>query len=185
MPIGEAESKKAESIIREFNIERSIRVGIHPGAAYGPAKRWLPERFAELAMRLSKDGISIILFGSKGEKEVINGIMSKSEGKAINLCGRFTIGELAAMMKKCDAVVTNDSGPMHLAGAVGAKLIAIFGSTSPQATSPSGNYEIIWKNVDCSPCFRRECAQDFKCMKSITTDEVYDTVKRMLNRGRN
>jgi heptosyltransferase II len=182
MPIGEKELDKADSILRECGIEHSIRVGIHPGAAYGPAKRWLPERFGELARRLSEEGILVLLFGTKNEREIVDDIIAKSNAKALNLCGRFSIGELAAMLKRCDVVVTNDSGPMHLAGAVGTKVVALFGSTNPLATSPSGECEIIWKKVDCSPCFKRKCPTDFECMKSISTEEVYSAVKRMLDR---
>jgi heptosyltransferase-2 len=95
------------------------------------------------------------------------------------------LAEFAAMLKRCDVVVTNDSGPMHLAGAVGSKVVAIFGSTSPEATSPLGRHRIIWKKADCSPCFERECPIDFKCMTSITTDEVYSAVKDLLSQGDN
>ena len=183
--IGERENQKAESILKELKIRQSVRVGIHPGAAYGPAKRWLPENFAKLIDKLGNDGVAVMLFGSKSEKVIIEDIISKTRSKPINLCGKFSIAELSSMMKKCDVVVTNDSGPMHLAGAVGTKLVAIFGSTSPKATSPSGKYEIIWKNVDCSPCFKRQCRRNFKCMTSISADEVYDAVKRMLLQGAN
>lgn len=183
--IGEKENQKAENILHELKIQQSVRVGIHPGAAYGPAKRWLPERFAELIDKLNNDGLEVMLFGSNREKAIIEDIISRTRSKPINLCGKFNIAELAAMMKKCDVVVTNDSGPMHLAGAVGTRLVAIFGSTSPKATSPSGKYEIIWKNVDCSPCFKRQCRQDFKCMTSILAEEVYEAVNRMLLKGGN
>jgi heptosyltransferase-2 len=181
--IGKAESGKADGILQKLKVENVIRVGIHPGAAYGSAKRWLPERFGELAAYLAKEGIAVFVFGSKDEKSLADEVVKKSNSKAINLCGQLSLGELAAMLKRCDVAVTNDSGPMHLAGAVGAKVVAIFGSTNPEATSSSGNCDIIWKNVDCSPCFRRECRLDFKCMKSITTDEVYAAVKRILDRS--
>ena len=182
--VGKEAEQKADEILRDIGAEKGTSVvGIHPGAAYGPAKRWLPEKFAELAMRLTSDGMSVVLFGSPDENEFVEEIISQTNGTVDNLCGKLSLAQFAAMLKRCDIVVTNDSGPMHLAGSVGAKVVAIFGSTSPGATSPTGEHELIWKNVDCSPCFKRKCPTDFRCMQSITTDEVYSAVKKMVKRG--
>ncbi len=180
--VGPNDEKKADDIMRELCAAKaSYMIGIHPGAAYGPAKRWLAERFAELAVRLTRDGMSVVVFGSPDEKELVDGIIAQTNGTVANLCGNLSLAQFTAMLKRCDVVVTNDSGPMHLAGSVGAKVVAIFGSTSPDATSPTGKHRIIWKNTDCSPCFKRRCPTDFKCMKSITTDEVYSAVRDVLN----
>jgi heptosyltransferase-2 len=174
----------ADALLRRLNITGSpALVGIHPGAAYGPAKRWFPGRFAELAGRLSGEGIRVLVFGAPPDGPVVDEIVAQAGDSVTNLCGQLSLGEFAALLAKCDVVVANDSGPMHLAGAVGAKVVAIFGSTSPRATSPSGQCRVIWKDIDCSPCFRRDCPHQYRCLELVSVDEVYSAVKEFLEHG--
>ena len=173
----------------QFLVERGLNsggpiVGLNPGAAYGPAKRWLPERFAEVGRRLRDAyGARILVFGSPADAPVTGPIAAQIGQAAHDLTGRTTLGELAALMARCHVVITNDTGPMHLAGAVGTKVVAIFGSTSPERTAPPGDVTIIKKECECAPCLLRECNRDFRCMTSITADEVVESAAACLREG--
>jgi heptosyltransferase-2 len=166
----------AERFLAERGCNSSAPVvGLNPGAAYGSAKRWLPERFAEVGRRLRDTfGAQVLVFGSRDDAPVTGPIVEQIGPGAHDLAGRTSLGRLAALMARCRVVITNDTGPMHLAGAVGAKVVALFGSTSPERTAPSGDVTIVKKDCDCAPCLRRECPTDFRCMTSITADEVVE-----------
>jgi heptosyltransferase II len=158
-------------------------LGINPGSAYGPSKRWLPERFAEVAIWFIKETRgSVIIFGGKDETDVAEEIFRAIPMNKISVAGRTSLRELAALIAESDVFLTNDSGPMHIANAVGTPLVAIFGSTSPELTGPLGRGNAILRTeLDCSPCFARKCSRDYiRCMFSVTSEEVYDNVRRML-----
>ncbi|OGW05814.1 MAG: lipopolysaccharide heptosyltransferase II [Nitrospinae bacterium RIFCSPLOWO2_02_FULL_39_110] len=161
---------------------KSPVIGMNIGAFYGSAKRWLPERFAEVGDTIyEKLRGEVIIFGSQEEKAVENEIRGKMRYNPISMVGKTTMKSLAAMIKRCHLFITNDSGPMHIAAAVGTPIVAIFGSTDPSETSPlCSNYKIVRKPVDCSPCWKRECPTDHKCMKLIEVSDVMDAVKAML-----
>ncbi len=160
-------------------------VGLSPGAAYGPAKRWLPERFAEVARRLRDEhGARVLIFGTRSDSAITGPLAEQIGGGALDLTGKTTLSQLAALMARCRVVVTNDSGPMHLAGAVGANVVALFGSTSPERTSPAGRVTIMRHECDCAPCMQRECDRDFRCMTSITADEVFEAAAAWLRGDR-
>jgi heptosyltransferase-2 len=159
-------------------------IGIAPGAAFGPAKRWLPERFGALADRLiGALGADVLIFGSEAEKPLAEEIAHAMKHTPIVLAGETSLRELLSLMAGCRLMVANDSGPMHLAAAMGIPLIAIFGSTDERATGPLGTrVRIVRKPVECSPCGRRECPIDFRCMNDLSVEEVYratlESVKR-------
>ena len=155
--------------------KNDILIGINPGAAYGSAKCWLPERFKELSLKLLKDSkIKLLYFGDQGGAPVVDEICKNlPSDRVVNLATKTTLRELMAFIDACDLFLTNDSGPMHMAAALCTPLLALFGSTSAIATGPYLTGEIIHKQVACSPCYRRECPIDFRCMKQITVDEVY------------
>jgi heptosyltransferase-2 len=157
-------------------------IGFNPGAAYGPAKMWFPDRFTELGTRLWNGiGAGIVLVGGPGERELCRSIARKISGEVLDLSGRTSLPQLAAVLSLCDLVVTNDSGPMHLASAVGTPVIAIFGSTNPDATSPLGPHEALQEKVDCSPCLERICPRgDMQCMERIRVSDVLEAVIRLL-----
>lgn len=178
---------------RKFKIKNSEKplIGIIPGAEYGPAKRWLRERFAQTAIALhKKTGCEICVFGAKADRliclEISSLIRSGVGNSAVveNLAGQTTLRELCAALKLCDVVISNDTGPMHIAAAVGTRVIAIFGSTSPELTAPglpgSTRHIIISSNQKCSPCFLSNCPIDFRCMRSITVDSVVEAALKML-----
>jgi len=158
-------------------------IGIHAGAYYGTAKRWLPERYAELIKRLRAEfNATILLFGSQGEMDMAEEIISKYSGAGVlNLCGRTTLEELVALIGHCHLFISNDSGPMHVAAAFQMPQIAIFGSTDPVATGPFSSQSItVKKPVECSPCFLRECPIDLRCFKAISVDEIFGLVKDVI-----
>lgn len=149
--------------------------GLNAGAEYGPAKRWPAERFIEAALELrKKTNCRWVIFGGAGEIDPAAKIAREVGEPVLNLAGKTNLRELAAALKICDLVLTNDTGPMHLASAVGARVVAIFGSTSPELTGPifSSRARIIRQPVPCAPCFLRECPIDLRCLRGIGSEQV-------------
>ncbi len=159
-------------------------IGINPGAAYGSAKCWPPERFRALAQQLlDKDPESFILFfGDEKTGGLVKEVVQDLPPRVMDLAGATDLRELVCLIKLCDVLVTNDSGPMHIGAALGTPLVALFGSTDDALTGPFGQSEaVIRKQVSCSPCFERVCPIDFRCMRGITVEEV---ARRVLERRR-
>jgi heptosyltransferase-2 len=154
-------------------------VVLHPGAAYGNAKRWIAERFVELVNRFPDK--KWIVIGSKDESERNAGIVRQLKGDIEDTTGRLSLQELINLLAKASAVVCNDSGPMHLAAALGTPVVAIFGSTEPVKTGPLGQgHGVIRKLVECSPCFLRECPIDLRCMKAVEVGMVEKALRETL-----
>ncbi len=164
-----------------FPLPEGNLIGMAPGAQYGPAKRWFPERFAALADLLSASlSAQVLLFGSKADKEVTAEIKSLSQHPPIDLAGKTSLTEAMAIMARLRAFVTNDSGLMHVAAALGIPVVALFGSTNPEATGPVGSASrVIYHPVPCSPCLKASCPSDFRCMESIHVEEVFSAVKEL------
>ena len=158
------------------------KIGLCPGAEYGPAKRWLPERFAEVAVAVSAQRpVQWILFGTSGDAEIGATIEASVGINCTNRIGKTTMKELIAELSECALLLTNDTGTMHLASILGVPIVAVFGSTEPHLTGPLGNaHHVIRHQVECSPCFLRECPIDFRCMKAVTVDEVVQSVSSFL-----
>jgi heptosyltransferase II len=166
-------------------LNSQLVVGLCPGAEYGPAKRWLPERFAEAASAVSAEmGAQWILFGTKSDTP-IGEVIAKNLGEnCMNRIGQTTLEELIEQLRGCRLLLTNDTGTMHLAGLLGIPVVAIFGSTEPQLTGPLGDGHIVLRHhVECSPCFLRECPIDFRCMNTVTVPEVVNAVRSILRAG--
>ncbi len=160
---------------------KDINIGISPGAAYGSSKKWFPERFKKVALYFEKQyGARIFIFGSKTDD---NDCVKASTEESINLCGKTAIREAMALIERMDILISNDSGLMHLANALGVPVIGIFGPTIPTSTYPfNKNHKIIFHKAPCSPCKYRECPLEKKiCMDSIKSDEVIKTAKTLLN----
>jgi heptosyltransferase-2 len=160
-------------------------VGINPGAAYGSAKRWPPERFADVAAALS-DRYEIAIFGSAREADMASEIVSLLEKRGVrncqNLAGRTSIATLTAMIAGLDLIITNDSGPMHIAGALGIPIVAIFGSTNHIQTRPwrHDRTAIVRHDLPCAPCMRRTCPlEHHACMEDIGPEEVIDAARKV------
>ena len=162
--------------------------GLNPGAEYGPAKRWPVERFVEAARIISEQtNCQWWVFGNAAEMPLAESIVEKlPKGVAQSLAGKTSLRELCAALKACAVVLTNDTGPMHLAAAVGTPVVVPFGSTSPELTGPGwppGNgHELLRGQAPCAPCFRRECPIDFRCMTSITVENAFQAVLRIYRR---
>jgi len=152
-------------------------IGVSPGAAYGGAKRWLSERFAEAArlMQEAKGG-SIVLFGSPDERQLCETVAESiraADGAVWNLAGQTSLAEFIQLAAACRVFLTNDSGAMHVASALGVPTIAIFGATDDSTTGPAGEcVRVIRHSVDCSPCLLRECPIDHRCMTGVTAERV-------------
>jgi heptosyltransferase-2 len=159
-----------------------IVIGINPGSTYGSAKRWLPERFAEVTERLGRaicespgQQVGVVIFGGKGEERLGQEIAARLSSRSLILSGSTTIRELMAAVKRCSLLLTNDTGPMHIASAFQVPVVAIFGPTDWRTTSPFGSaHAIVRQPVDCAPCLLRECPIDHRCMTRVTVDQVYD-----------
>ncbi|HEY2142960.1 MAG TPA: lipopolysaccharide heptosyltransferase II [Candidatus Udaeobacter sp.] len=164
-------------------IDHQLKIGLCPGAEYGPAKRWLSERFAEVAAMISAQlSAQWILFGTKNDAAAGNQIAAAIGDHCVNRFGQTTLDQLIDELRECRLVLTNDTGTMHLASLLGLPVVAVFGSTEPRLTGPLGNGHIVLRHhVECSPCFLRECPIDFRCMKAVSTDEVVDAVRSMLS----
>jgi lipopolysaccharide heptosyltransferase II len=161
-----------------------LKIGLCPGAEYGPAKRWLPERFAEAAAKITEQSSAQwILLGTKNDAAIGEQIAAAIGGHCVNRIGQTTLDQLIDELRGCRLLLTNDTGTMHLAALLDVPVVAVFGSTEPSLTGPLGNGHIILRHhVECSPCFLRECPIDFRCMKAVTTDEVAGAVLSMLAR---
>jgi lipopolysaccharide heptosyltransferase II len=153
-----------------------------PGRGIRPAKRWLPERFAEAAAKITaQSSAQWILLGTKQDAAIGEQIAAAIGDHCVNRIGQTTLEELIDELRRCSLLLTNDTGTMHLAALLGVPVVAVFGSTEPRLTGPLGNGHIILRHhVECSPCFLRECPIDFRCMKALSADEVADAVLSML-----
>jgi heptosyltransferase-2 len=145
-----------------------------PGAEYGPAKRWPPQYFAELGRQLATRGLAVWLIGSSRDEALGAEIATLSEGACRNLCGRTTLDEAVDLLASSALVISNDSGLMHVAAAVGKPVVALYGSSSPRFTPPlSAAAKIVRLDMPCSPCFERVCPLGhFNCMMQLTPDRV-------------
>lgn len=171
----------AARLLREGAPEGRPILGINPGATFGSAKRWFPERFAAVADALAGEwGASVVLMGSVPETPLSAEIAAAMMRKPVDLSGRTTIRELMALLSHCSFLVTNDSGPMHIAAAFRVPQVAIFGPTDWRATSPwTSLAKIVRVDVDCSPCRKRECDRGHECMVGVTADMVVSAARTL------
>ena len=180
-----AEASNVEHRISNVQVAVSperLKIGLCPGAEYGPAKRWFPERFAEVAKEINaQSSAQWILFGTKKDAAIGDQIAAAISDHCVNRIGHTTLDQLINELRECRLLLTNDTGTMHLAALLGVPVVAIFGSTEPALTGPLGNAHIILRHhVECSPCCLRECPIDFRCMKAVTAEEVVDAVRSIL-----
>jgi heptosyltransferase-2 len=175
---------QVSNINRTSNSKHQTFLGLCPGAEYGPAKRWLLERFAEVAAAVAaKLQVHWILFGT-AQDAAIGEQISKALGDCCsNRIGQTTLDQLIGELRECRLLLTNDTGTMHLAALLDVPVVAIFGSTEPRLTGPLGEDHVIRRHhVECSPCFLRQCPIDFRCMKAISVQEATDAVMSILQK---
>jgi heptosyltransferase-2 len=180
-----------ESAKKKFGLGEIARpiFGLNPGAEYGPAKRWPIERFIAAAKEIQqRTNCAWILFGAKNDIAFTNQIESAlrtPDSQLFNLAGKTTLRELMCLLKSCRVLLTNDTGPMHVAAALGTPVVVPFGSTSPELTGPiSSNdlrHQILKSDAPCSPCFLRKCPIDFRCMNGISVEQVVEAVLKIVS----
>ena len=178
--------ERAENFLRDSGCPPdSLRVAFGAGAAYGTAKCWPANRYAELARLLvSEYGARVLLFGAASEAAVAAEVELGAGDGIINLIGRSAIGDLPALLARCRLFIGNDSGAMHVAAAVGLPVVAVFGPTDPDGTRPlTPQLSILQRKVACSPCFLRHCPIDHRCMKSVDLQMVLDAARGWLARA--
>lgn len=177
--------QEAKQQVKESLEQKGVCLGkdkvlcVNPGAAYGSAKCWPPERFAQLIKRLVREqDFKVVFIGAPDQGPLVEQIKLLSEIDFMDLVGRTNLAQLLGVISSASIMLSNDSGPMHLSYALGTPVFAIFGSTNDVATGPYCLGKIIHKRVSCSPCYERVCPYDFRCMKKIESDEVFEELTR-------
>jgi heptosyltransferase II len=159
-------------------------LGLNPGAFFGTAKRWLPERYGAVGDLVSqRAGAKVVLVGGEAERPLADEVAAGMASKPRVLTGETTLSELLGVLSCLDGFVTNDSGPMHLAAALGVRQVAVFGSTDWRETAPfTERATLVREPVECAPCMLRECPIDHRCMTRIGVDRVIAEAQGMLAR---
>jgi heptosyltransferase-2 len=163
-----------------------VLLGLNPSAAYGPAKCWPLERFAGVMRQVSKaiPNAVWLIFGTETDWQICEGLVKAGSSRVVNLTGKTSLRQLMALLKRCALLLTNDSGPMHVAAALGTPVVVPFGSTSPELTGPfqpgTPCHHLLRQPVACAPCFRRTCPIDFRCMLGISVETVVSAVLAVL-----
>jgi heptosyltransferase II len=185
LEVPDAQKRRASQTLLEAGARpQAFRLALGAGASYGSAKCWPPNRFAEFAnqFRAERDA-DVILFGTTGELAVSYAITANMKRKPIDLTGKTDIGDLPALLSQCHLFLGNDSGAMHVAAAVGLPVVAVFGPTNPEGTSPvTTRYSIVQQKPYCSPCFLKRCPTDHRCMKSVTAEMVRAAANQLAQR---
>ncbi len=177
--------ERAAALLADAGVAAEARlVGFAPGAAYGSAKRWPPERVAGAIAGVTRHGVRAVLFGAAADREIARAIQSALDpavrASVVDLVGRTDVATLMAMLARCAVVVANDSGAMHVASAVGRPVVAIFGPTDERATAPMGPHTLVRHDVFCRPCLLRACPIDHRCLRRIDAADVVEAVARHL-----
>ena len=173
---------RVRSLLVSKGIEdRDLLIGLSPGAAYGPAKRWPVERFAAVGDRaIRKWGAKVVVVGTEKEKALGETLISATSQGAFNFCGMTGLGDALALIKRCQLFVSNDSGLMHVAAALKVPTVAIFGSTDSVTTGPRGrNARIVKHDLECSPCLKPECSAGYRCLLAVQPEEVWKEMEKL------
>jgi heptosyltransferase-2 len=183
---------QADALLAQLRVSPNAAiVGLAPGAAYGEAKQWPPDRAAALAARLVRErDVTCLVLGAAHDRPAAREMESwlrahapETLARVIDLTGRTSVSGLVGVTERCRVVVSNDSGAMHVAAAVGRPVIAIFGPTDERSTRPVGGHAVLTAPVFCRPCMLRDCPIDHRCMKRITIDQVFDAVSTAMARA--
>ncbi len=174
LKVSEERKMQARKFLEKSGVDLSKKiVAFCPGSTNSRAKRWHTESYARLNDKIQNESnANVILVGAIDELEVSLEVAAKSNTKPIVLTGKTDLAEVTAVLSVCDLLVSNDTGPAHIAAALGTKTLIIFGPTNPVTTQP-WNSEIVYKNVECSPCMLRDCPIDHRCMTRILPEEVF------------
>ena len=170
---------RGEQMLRAKGMGMPV-IGVSPGAAFGNAKRWLPERFSGASAQLAaRVGASIAVFGSAGEKVLCDRVAAECGGTS--LAGETTLREFIDMTAACSMFLTNDSGAMHIAAALSVPSVTVFGPTDETGTGPCGAHaRLVREAVECAPCKLRECPIDHRCMTRVSVEKVVDAAQALI-----
>jgi heptosyltransferase-2 len=190
--------EELETVVSRFQLDHQTKwIGINPGAEYGPAKRWPTERFLFMTREAAAwPGWGVILFGGKADQLTVEEIEREfwtvarqwtPRPNLVSLAGQTSMRELMALLKLCRVLLTNDTGPMHVAAALGTPVVVPFGSTSPELTGPGlpgdPRHRLLKSDAPCSPCFLRECPIDFRCLNGISSERAVAAVLEVMQAG--
>jgi len=187
LEISSGRKAAARDFLRSHGVEHigdcSMLIALCPGSINSRAKRWPAERYAALADRLIEDlQAEVILIGSSAEAEVTGDVRRQMRNQPVVLTGQTDLAELVAVLSQVDLLITNDTGPAHIASALGRPTLVIFGPTNPLTTRPFSPYgEIVRQPPDCAPCMLRDCPIDHRCMTAISPDDVYQRARALLS----
>ncbi len=185
LDVSESRKTSAAEFLRARGVKGSGRrlVALCPGSINSRAKRWPAERYAELADRLIDQlGAEVLLIGSEAEAEVSAAVRRGMMNQPVILTGETNLDELVATLSLVDLLITNDTGPAHIAAALGRPTLVIFGPTNPLTTQPFSPFaEIVREPPECAPCMLRDCPIDHRCMTAITVDEIFNRARRLLS----
>lgn len=179
---GGKEAAVVDALLAAHGISKGdFVVGLGAGAAFGPAKRWPVDRFAAIADRaVERWGAKVVLVGSAQDGRTCLDLARAMNHEAADLCGKTSLAEALALIERCRFFVSNDSGLMHVAAALGVPTIALFGSTDPVATGPRGRWtRIVKHDLDCAPCLKPQCRNGYRCLLSIQPDEVWEAMEKL------
>jgi heptosyltransferase-2 len=175
-PSLEVDKENARRCMAELGLDAGkFTVALLPGAEYGPAKQWPASHFGDLVKKIDQAGAQAWLIGSAKDREIAQKIIELAGGAGFNLCGNTQLADAVDLIAQADVAVTNDSGLMHIAAAVGTRVIAIYGSSSPEFTPPLTTDVLInWLKLDCSPCFQRQCKfGHYNCLNNISAETIF------------
>lgn len=183
--VGDDERRFAEDLLKNSGIsgDRPL-IAISPGSSVA-AKEWFPERYAALADRLKADGADVIVVGAPSERETINKVIGSASNQPVDLAGKTKIGQLAGVLERCDVVVSNDTGPMHMAVSVGTPVVAIFGPTEPKVFGPYSLESVVLRDkLPCGPCEHKPTCDNRDCLQTITVERAYEAAMQLLEARR-
>lgn len=180
IPFTKRDRDSIDVVLDHHGIQHKPLVGINPMAKW-PTKLWEPKQFATLASRIQDVlGHEVVFTGSQRDRPVIGRMIQTMPTHPLNLAGLISLKELAYLYTRCTLAVTTDTGPMHMAAAMGCPVVALFGPTSPLRTGPYGEgHQVIRTGIECSPCFKKRC-DHMSCMKEIGVEQVFEAVKKAL-----
>jgi heptosyltransferase-2 len=180
--VGQKEAAAIDGLLSSKGVtEEDFIVGLSAGAIFGPAKRWPVERFAAIGDRSFEHwGAKVVLIGSEKDGTTCLDLSRAMGHEVLNLCGKTSLGEAMALIRRCRFFVGNDSGLMHVAAALDVPTVAVFGSTNSAATGPKGNWaRTVKHDFDCSPCLKPECKIGYRCLLSVEADEVWEAMEKL------
>lgn len=186
LPAPEARTREALGMLRESGVPAGRPlVAMCPGSTNSRAKRWPAERFAAVAdMLAERAGASVVLVGAADESDVSEEVAGRMRARAFVLTGRTSLSQTAAVLRASDLLVTNDTGPAHVAAAVGCPVVVVFGPTNPSTTRPfSESAQVVCRPPACAPCMLRDCPIDHRCMTAVTAEEVFERAAHALGVG--